>query len=94
VPDRGLRDASPGADTHPMGETFEVGEPVYVDAADGPVHLRGVTDRVSRDDGGDTVELALLGAVPRANIRRERRAQQKRPWKSIPSAPHVPPPAG
>jgi hypothetical protein len=76
-----------------MGKAFQVGEPVYVDAADGPVHLRGVTDHVSRDDGGETVELALLGAVPRAYVRRERRTKQKRPWKRLPSAPHVPPPA-
>ena len=74
-----------------MGETFQVGDAVYVDVAEGPAHLRGVTDHVSRDDGGDTVELAFLGSVPRASVRRERRSGQERPWNGLPFAPHVPP---
>ena len=74
-----------------MGTAFEVGERVYVDAVDGPAHLRGVTDHVSRDDGGDTVELTFLGAVPRSAVRRERRTKQKRPWTGPPPAPRIPP---
>ena len=74
-----------------MDDVFEVGEAVYVDVVDGPAHLRGVTDHVSRDDRGDTVELAFLGSVPRASVRRERRTRRKRPWNGPPSAPRVPP---
>jgi hypothetical protein len=63
-----------------MEKPFHIGEPVFIDAAVAPRALHGIADRVRRDDGGDTVDLAGLGQVPRAWVQPERRSNRKRPW--------------
>ena len=64
-----------------MEKEFHMGEPVFIDAAAAPRALHGIADRVRRDEGGDTVDLAGLGRVPRAWVRSERRSNRKRPWR-------------
>jgi hypothetical protein len=63
-----------------MEEVFRTGDPVFIDPVDGPQALRGIADRVRRDDGGSKVELEGLGQVPRAWVRQEQRSNRKRPW--------------
>jgi hypothetical protein len=63
-----------------MDETFRTGEPVFIDPIGGPPALRGMADRVRRDDGGKMVDLDGLGQVPRAWVRQDQRSNRKRPW--------------
>jgi hypothetical protein len=63
-----------------MEEGFRIGEPVFIDPIDAPPALRGLADRVRRDDGGETVDLDGLGQVPRAWVHAEQRSNRKRPW--------------
>jgi hypothetical protein len=63
-----------------MAETFRTGDPVYIDPVGSPSALRGMADRVRRDEGGPRVDLDGLGQVPRAWVLQDQRSNRKRPW--------------